>query len=126
MTREPEEAVIRKQWNRHLSSLRIFVEHAFGRLKGRFPYLRFIPGKDLNEIYNMIEALLIIHNILEARNDDPNTIEGFNGAEADDVDEIRGDAPPDLIDPDEDALYAQGLYRRKLLVDYFVARQANM
>ena len=74
----------------------------------------------------MIEALLIVHNILEARNDDPNTIEGFNGAEADDVDEIRGDAPPDLIDPDEDALYAQGLYRRKLLVDYFVARQANM
>ena len=42
------------------------------------------------------------------------------------MDEIRGDAPPDLIDPDEDALYAQGLYRRKLLVDYFVARQANM
>ncbi|RPD57564.1 hypothetical protein L226DRAFT_457808 [Lentinus tigrinus ALCF2SS1-7] len=44
ITNDPAEAAIRKEWNRRLSSLRVTIEHVFGRLKGRFPYLRHITG----------------------------------------------------------------------------------
>lgn len=65
LTGNPTEAAQRKAWNRQLSSVQIFVEHAFGRLKGRFPYLRFMPGRNMTEMYRIIEALMIVHNILE-------------------------------------------------------------
>ena len=57
LTSNPVVAERRKKWNRRLSSLRISVEHAFGRLKGRFPYLREITGTDLTETYRFVEAL---------------------------------------------------------------------
>lgn len=100
-----------------MSSLRIFVEHAFGRMKGRFPWLRYITYHDIDEIYKTVEALLILHNFLEARNDDPTTIRGFHGAEDEDVDEVVGEAPAHM-DLDGDDLFRAGLLRRKLLMDY--------
>ncbi|KAI0056073.1 hypothetical protein BV25DRAFT_1921309 [Artomyces pyxidatus] len=117
-TADAAESHRRKMFNKKLSSLRIFVEHAFGRLKGRFPGLRPMTGRHLTEMYRTIEALMIIHNILESINDDPATIRGFNGAEDPDVDFVRGEAPDRLdADMDEDELYRAGLLRRKELVD---------
>ncbi len=120
LTDNAHEARIRRRFNRRLSSLRIFVEHAFGRLKGRFPVLRCFPGRNVDEMYKTVEALMIIHNILERFHDDPNDIEGFNDEEDDDVDDIRGEAEPQLdVDSEmsEDDLYAAGVARRKWLVD---------
>lgn len=45
LTSDPDEARRRKAWNCKFSSLRVRIEHVFGRLKGRFPYLRCIPGE---------------------------------------------------------------------------------
>lgn len=117
LTNRPEEAAIRKRWNRKLSSLRIFVEHAFGRLKGRFPYLRAIPNTNLDEIFHTIEALLVIHNILEMRNDDPYTIPGFDVGDEEDIGDVIGDAYDEM---GADDMHRQGLLRRKVLVDYYV------
>lgn len=81
LTNDPKEACVRKEWNFQLSHIRIAIEHAFGCLKGRFPLLRGLPGNNLDEMYKLIEALLITHNILTELGDDPKLIEGFNGAE---------------------------------------------
>ncbi|KAG2067777.1 hypothetical protein BDR04DRAFT_951972, partial [Suillus decipiens] len=77
LTNNPEEASCRKKWNKKLSSLRIFIEHAFGRLKGCFLILCGMPGRDLEVIYKTLEALMVIHNILEGLQDDPLTIFDF-------------------------------------------------
>lgn len=126
MTQQPEEAHIRKAWNRKLSSLRIFIEHAFGRLKGRFPHLRFLSGYDLNEIYRSIEALMVIHNILEGWGDDPMLIAGFNGKEVNNVELVQGEAP-ERMDQNlgDDDLYRTGLLRRKQLVALSLQEQED-
>ncbi len=64
----------------------------------------------------LIEVLMIVHNILEEYGDDPETIRGFNGQEDDDVRDVVGKAPLDLLDRDE--LYNLSLLRRKHLVEY--------
>ncbi|PPQ98190.1 hypothetical protein CVT26_003236 [Gymnopilus dilepis] len=122
LTNNLEEATRRKRWNRNLSSVRIFVEHAFGRLKGRFPILRGMPGRNILEMQKMVEALMILHNILEERGDDPTTIAGFNGLEDRHVGEVLDGPQPVEAAPVEDngendELYRQGLHRRKLLVN---------
>ena len=40
-----------------------------------------MPGRNMTEMYRIIEALMIVHNILEEYGDDPTTIAGFNGQE---------------------------------------------
>lgn len=117
LTDDVDEAHQRKLWNKKLSKLRIFVEHAFGRLKGRFPHLRQMTGYDLEDMYRSIEAVMIIHNILEAFGDDPTTIRGFNGLEDDDIELVRGQGPAQLdVNLGEDDLYRTGLFRRKQLL----------
>ena len=117
LTGDPAEAARRKAWNRQLSSVRIFVEPAFGHLKGRFPYLHMMPGWDLTEMYHIIEALMIVHNILEEQGDDPTTIAGFNGQEDEDI----CGAPDDNVpESGGDELYRQGLLCRKILLDYYI------
>ena len=114
------EARIRRRFNRRLSSLRIFVEHAFGRLKGRFPILRCMSACNVDEAYQIVEALMVTHNILERLNNDPSDIEDFNDEEDDDIDMVRGQAAAELLVDEgvnEDTLYATGLYRRKWLLD---------
>ncbi|RPD54683.1 hypothetical protein L226DRAFT_464547 [Lentinus tigrinus ALCF2SS1-7] len=88
LTNNVQEARFRHHFNCHLSSLCIFVKHAFGRIKGCFSILRCMPGNDINIIYKTVEALMIIHNIVECFNDNPTDIEGYNREEEDDVDEI--------------------------------------
>ena len=124
LTEDPAEASRRKIFNKKLSQLQIFVEHAFGRLKGRFPHLRRMNRRHLNEMYRSIEATMIIHNMLEEFGDDPTTIRGFNGLEDDGVEVIRGEAPNRIdADLDVDDLYRSGLLRRKQLLDLAVPRQ---
>lgn len=116
-TNNPEEARRRRRWNRRLSKLRIFVEHAFGRLKGRFPLLRDLPGRDVGVMCRLIEALMITHNILEELGDDPRTISGFNGKEDRNIGAAFNDGDVHLEDLDGDELHATGVYRRKLLLE---------
>ena len=59
----------RTRWNKKLSAARIAVEHMFGELKGRFPYLKWVPGRNLKRIYSIVEALFILHNILRRLGD---------------------------------------------------------
>lgn len=118
LTNNAAEARRRKRWNYKLSSMRIFVEHAFGRLKDRFQWLKKIPNRDIDEIYKTVESLLILHNFLESRHDDPTTIEGFHGQRAEDVPGMyeEEEAPPAYVDIDSDQLFRAGLLRRKLLL----------
>lgn len=91
------------------------VENAFRRLKGRFPSLRNMPGHDIDEMFRTIEALFIIHNIVEQFGNDPGDISGYNGLEDPDVDKVFRGAPIRLND---DELYCMGLVRRKDLLRY--------
>ncbi|KAH8916389.1 hypothetical protein BT69DRAFT_1228547 [Atractiella rhizophila] len=59
----PHERARRKRFNYLLSSKRIGVEHAFGRLKVRFPGLMLMAGRHIDEIYEVILPLMAIHNI---------------------------------------------------------------
>lgn len=121
LTNDPDESAARQAWNAELSSVRITVEHAFGRLKGRFPYLRRIPGHDIDKIYHIMEALLVIHNILIDLHDDPTQIENFNGEEDPGVvewrneREVRGRERGQGLSSSD--LYRTGLIRRKWLLD---------
>jgi hypothetical protein len=121
LTGDPAEAARQKAWNCQLSSVQIFVEHAFGWLKGHFPYLHMMPGQDLTEVYHIIEALMIVHNILEKQGDDPTTIAGFNGQEDDNIAGGHAAAPDDNVqESGGDELYRQGLLRRKILITIYL------
>lgn len=64
-----------KQFNYVLSSQRITVEHAFGQLKGRFQSLRFLGAhRDIKEMYEAIETLIILHNMCIFHQDRPEDI----------------------------------------------------
>jgi len=64
----------RVKWNQQHSRVRITVEHTFGALKGRFPALKLVTGRDMKRIYLSIEALIILHNILVDLQDSPKDI----------------------------------------------------
>ena len=121
LTNDPEQVTLRRKWNKQLSSLRIYVEHAFGWLKGRFPLLRCLIGFDMHDMFSVIEAAMILHNILEEYGDDPTTIRGFNGWDNEDVRDIRGEGPARMwhLSLDADDLYRVGILWRKNLVDYY-------
>ena len=81
-------------------------------------------GTNVDDVYSTIEALLIVHNFLEIRCDDPNEIPHFNGAEDDDVQEVLDEAfggGDRVRDEDGDGMmHALGVYRRKLLVRHYI------
>ena len=114
LTNDADEATEQKIWNVKLSCLRVAVENAYGRLKGRFPCLRALRGHKVHDMYCFIESLLIVHNIIEEFGDDPEDISGFNGLEDPWVDEVFHGAPERLNDDD---LYRTGLYRQKQLLE---------
>ncbi|TBU21488.1 hypothetical protein BD311DRAFT_229773 [Dichomitus squalens] len=78
---------------------------------------------DVDEVYKILESLMVIHNILERFQDDPADIEDFDDEEDEGVAEVRGEAPAHLggenLDGDlsNDELYATGLLRRKWLLN---------
>ncbi|KAF9019501.1 hypothetical protein BDZ89DRAFT_313433 [Hymenopellis radicata] len=68
-----------RHFNKLLSSVRISVEHAFGALKGRFPSLRCMGAhKDPDDIYRVIEALIVLHNMMLFIGDKPEHIWTMN------------------------------------------------
>ena len=71
----------RKKWNSKHSRVRIGSEHYFGGLKGCFPALKLMPGRDMKQLYWLVEALIILHNILLELNDSPNDIDDFSSEE---------------------------------------------
>ena len=72
-------------------------------------------------MYWIIEALMIVHNILEEYGDDPTTIAGFNGQEDEEATGMQHNvAPHNGQDGGSDELHQQGLLRRKILLGYFI------
>ena len=68
-----------EQFNHKLSTLRIRSEHCIGILKGRFPWLRGIRMKvtdqksSVRRIVRMIDATVILHNMLTEFGEEENT-----------------------------------------------------
>lgn len=54
------------------------IENAFGKLKGRFPLLKLMPGRMMERVYPLIEAMMILHNILMDLGDSPTEICDFD------------------------------------------------
>lgn len=119
-----------REFNRRLSSVRIASEHAYGKLKGRFPSLKEMgPHRDMDETYNAIEALLILHNISIEWSDNPERIWDFDptdpgveddGDEREDGDFCREELDGEAVVPahESDAwLKVQGRRKRQLLFD---------
>ncbi len=62
----------RAKFNQLLSSIRIRVEHAFGRLKARFPALYSLtPADDIHDTYRTIHAMMVLHNLCIDLDDHP-------------------------------------------------------
>lgn len=68
-----------RSFNQRLSRSRIWSEHAFGKLKGRFRSLKCFAVHDtMMETFTTIEALLILHNICIDFGDQPEWILNFD------------------------------------------------
>jgi hypothetical protein len=121
-----------RKFNWRLSSVRISVEHAFGILKGRFLSLKVVgPHDNVQEIYRVIEALMVLHNVCIEHNDKPEDICDFalcldpepeDGVDADEdlgnfgCDDITEDAQIPGYETDS-WLKIQGYRKRKALLD---------
>ena len=76
----------RRAFNKRLSGIRIYVEHAFGMLKGRFPSLKELPAFDnMDEAYKVIQAMMVIHNLCIDWGDAPETIPDYVPGDNDDL-----------------------------------------
>ncbi len=78
-----------------------------------------LTGTDVEVVYRTIEALLVVHNFLEGRRDDPEAIPEYNRNDEADREEVLQDAfgqGNDRVDYRDDELHAMGVYRRKELV----------
>ncbi|KAE9384727.1 hypothetical protein BT96DRAFT_841806, partial [Gymnopus androsaceus JB14] len=89
-----------QEFNMYLLSECIQVEHAFGKLKGCFPSLKEMGcHKKVQEMYKVIKALLILHNI-----DFPKHILDFDPMDdAMPVDIAAGDIQFELVDINQEA-----------------------
>lgn len=87
------ERVRLRQFNKHISSIRIRVEHAFGKLKGCFPSLKALgANQDIHEIYRAVQAMMVLHNLCIDWGDSPEEIPFF------DPDTAEDDAQPLNVD----------------------------
>lgn len=124
----PEDKDRMRAFNRRLSSVRIIVEHTFGLFKGRFPCLRGMgPHKSVQDIYKVIEALIVLHNIAIQVGDkpdeqwcideDPNDQEDENDGNNDVlVYDVQGGAHVPARETD-DWLKEQGRMKRLAILD---------
>jgi hypothetical protein len=83
------------------------VEHSFGLIKGRFPALKRLGGRDIMRVYKSVEALMVLHNIFLKINDNPKLINDFDESEGMDVDEQE-------VDEYDDGM---GVFRRQVDVE---------
>ena len=62
-----------QRYNRAHKKTRIYIEHAFGVLKKRFPCLLYaLWSKQLENVRAIIAAAIILHNlVIDLREDDP-------------------------------------------------------
>ena len=68
-----------RAFNQQIASIHICVEHAFGKLKGRFLSLKDLGRhRDINDAYKAIEAMMVVHNLGIDWEDHPELIDGFN------------------------------------------------
>ncbi|KAI5888410.1 uncharacterized protein SCHCODRAFT_01347275, partial [Schizophyllum commune H4-8] len=81
-------------FNKLLSKQRVTVEHAFGVLKMRFHSLRLMGyHDDVQDVWRVIEALLILHNLCLYHKDHPEAFDEYAevilaaNEEGDDTDE---------------------------------------
>ncbi|CAG8532660.1 13038_t:CDS:2 [Dentiscutata heterogama] len=51
-----------KYYNTYHSKTRVVIEQAFGKLKARFPFLKYIRLKDTVKRMDIIDIALILHN----------------------------------------------------------------
>ena len=73
-----------KKFNYRLSHARVVVEHAYGRLKGRWRCLLKRLDVDIANANNVIAACCVLHNICETHGDhfDDDWMEGVNADSA--------------------------------------------
>lgn len=76
-TNVPGEKDKRTKFNKAHSRTRIGIEHVYGDAKGRFPWLKLLSGRNIILIYQTVESLFILHNILRDYGDDPSAIDDF-------------------------------------------------
>jgi hypothetical protein len=70
----------RHAFNRKLSSIRIYIEHAFGLLKSRFQSLRQLGRhEDIQQTYRVIQALMVTHNLCIDLGDHPMDADDVSG-----------------------------------------------
>ena len=116
MTEETE------MFNNRLAKLRIFSEHCIGILKGRFPWLRSIrlvitkEKSSLRHILKLIDASVILHNMLISFGEDENE----EWIDYDDFSDIAMQAPYNEMDELNIAVpsWAPKDTRRKQLLAY--------
>lgn len=132
-TNDPERRARILKFNQHLSRFRITIEHAIGMLKGRFPSLKEMgPHEAMDDIYDAIEAMMVIHNICINLGDHPTDFfsipteapaDGMEGLTAEDLDvggEVIGDDDDDMDIPlweTDDGLRRAGLAMREHLLN---------
>ncbi|KAF8835018.1 hypothetical protein BDN67DRAFT_876144, partial [Paxillus ammoniavirescens] len=91
---QAHEKVWHCKFNKRLSSIQIYVEHAFSLLKGHFPALKDLPlERNMQDMYRLMEALITLHNICIALGDAPEHIPFFDPTDPDadtDEDDIEG------------------------------------
>lgn len=119
----PEVTAVRRRWNKAFSSERIIVEHAFGKLKARFPFIRCMRGWDITNMCRVVESLLVLHNILLSFGDEAEDIDGVDmlAVLRQQHEERPHEANFHLAQPVTTAnMRNVGLERRRQLVDYWV------
>lgn len=65
-------------WNDSLSEARECVGHTIGLLKGRFPSLKKLGGRNQHQQYQSVYALATVHNLFLQWGDNAQEIEGFD------------------------------------------------
>lgn len=118
-----------RDFNYYLSKQRITVEHAFGILKGRFRALQRLGiHRNDQDVWRVIEALLLLHNMCLFFNDAAEDIDGFVAASSahddndeEDIELPEGgtvDGPADLPGDETDRrLKARGQALRQKILD---------
>lgn len=109
-----------RAFNRNLSNKRIYVEHAFGMLKGRFPALKAFPTPDdAQNIYRVIEALMVLHNICIDLHDEPGQIDGYDAGDIGEGmwEEVDEELEADVPDGETNAILREAglMFRQDML-----------